>query len=139
MAVTLPTNPAPGSAHWVADQILFCHPPISHELASIEAYYAAIAARLDSRSGPSAIVSATRHGTKLPDARARQAHGELSAQLTKRFPGRCFHSVTVVGNVAMRAMVTAVTWFFSDGTLPQDVASSVEEALRIVEKSLATR
>ena len=37
------------------------------------------------------------------------------------------------------AMVTAVTWFFSDGTLPQDVASSVEEALRIVEKSLATR
>ncbi len=137
MDITLPTNPAPGSAHWIADRVILCHSPASHDLPSIEAYYGAITARLESRSGPYAIISDTRHVTSLPDARARRAHVEFSEAITKRYPGRCVHSVTVSGSMAMRAMVTAVTWFFSDGKLPQDVAATVEEAVRIVEKTLA--
>jgi len=137
MAVTLPSNPAPGSAHWIAERILLCQSPAAHDLASIEAYYGAITARLESRSGPYAIISDTRHVTTLPDARARRAHVDLSGEITKRYPGRCVHSVTISGSMAMRAMVTAVTWFFSDGKLPQDVAATVEEAVSIVEKTLA--
>lgn len=137
MAVTLPSNPAPGSAHWIGDRILFCHAPTLHDPASIEAYYGDVNARLESRSGPYAIISDTRHVTTLPDARARRAHVDFSGEITKRHPGRCVHSVTVNGSMAMRAMVTAVTWFFSDGKLPQDVAATVEEAVSIVEKTLA--
>jgi hypothetical protein len=131
---SLPTDPRPGAAYWLGEGILYCYPPTSHDEASIRAYYANIISRLEARTGKYVVVSDTRHVRTLPDARARKLHGELGHGMIGRFQDRCVHSVTVVDNLPMRAILTAVLWFMSDAKNPQDVVGSIDEALRIAER-----
>lgn len=136
MPPSLPRDPRPGTAHWLAEGILYCYPPRTHDEAAIRAYYADIATQLDKRSGKYVVVSDTRHVTTLPDARARRLHGELGAAMIGRFQDRCVRSVTVVDSVPMRAVITAVLWFVSDAKNPQDVVGTIDEAMRIAERAI---
>ncbi len=112
-----------------------CYPPIEPGEASLRSYYGAISAALSERAGPYVSITDATGIDRVPDARERKLHGELSNDIGKSFGTRCVMAVLVVPSALVRAAVTAVTWFV-ERPVPMEPAKTVDEAIAIGRRAL---